>query len=161
MPGKAGEGGFGAERLLWLRLRGHYLDGRKFPRPVPVEALCRPNPNLGGGGFVVLSLSAEEVLKSLDSVLATISRECAPEHDLPSRRIPHAASPGTPRLRGRLRGAERLPSPTFLCAIADLPYEVRTTYVLTIASWIPCLWAPRPIMKALTTAGIRHSAKDT
>ena len=37
---------------------------------------------------------------------------------------------------------------------------VRTTYVPMIASWMPCFCSLRPIMNALTMAGIKHSAKD-
>ncbi len=93
----------GIELLLWSRLRGHQLGGHKFGRQVPlgpvvVDFACYASrlvveidgpvhyasvqqdavrdAYLEGSGFRVLRFSADDVLRGLDDVLATILREC-------------------------------------------------------------------------------------
>ena len=107
MPRARGGAWAGGPILLWSRLRGHRLGGHRFRRQAPlgqfvVDFACYASglvveidgpahevsmqqdalrdAYLGRSGFRVLRFSADDFLKGLDDVLATILRECSSEH---------------------------------------------------------------------------------
>lgn len=126
----------GAERMLWLRLRAHRLDGLSFRRQVPmgsfiVDFVCHDRNlviELDGGqhateqkaardvkrtqwlaskGYRVLRFWNSEVLQQCDSVVQTIL-EAAAQSLPPSRHSQEDANDDLP-LRGggeRSRGAQ-------------------------------------------------------